>query len=99
MTFTGPAAKRLRVKIRNLIRLAPETLHVVIAAIIRVSAVRAVAEDQLELASNTTFTRRARSRCGDPTITLTDAELEDLERTEGWKIALQMTALSLRGGF
>jgi len=91
--------------VRNLIRLAPATLHVVIASRDHPSVGQSVltADDELlELGVEDlrfTMTEARLLLHGEPAVTLTDPELRKLvDRTEGWPIALQMTALSLRRG-
>jgi LuxR family maltose regulon positive regulatory protein len=90
---------------RSLIRLAPPTLHIVIASRdyprLGQSAL-AAEEDLFELGvEDLKFTpeeaQRLLSHGG--AVQLTEGEIAKLvERTEGWPIALQMTALSLRKG-
>ena len=90
---------------RSLIRLSPPTLHIVIASRdyprLGQSAL-AAEEDLFELGvDDLKFTPAEAQRLlnHDAAVQLTEGEIAKLvERTEGWPIALQMTALSLRKG-
>jgi LuxR family maltose regulon positive regulatory protein len=103
--FHRAESDSVRAFMRSLIRLAPPTLHIVIASRDYPSlgqSALAAEEDLFELGvEDLKFTPAEAQRLLDhgAPLQLTQDEIARLvERTEGWPIALQMTALSLRKG-
>jgi LuxR family maltose regulon positive regulatory protein len=103
--FHRAESDSVRTFMRSLIRLAPRSLHIVISTRDYPSlgqSALAAEEDLFELGvEDLKFTPDEAQRLLDQTaeLRLTVEEIARLvERTEGWPIALQMTALSLRKG-
>jgi LuxR family maltose regulon positive regulatory protein len=103
--FHRAESDSVRTFVRSLIRLAPPTLHIVISSRDYPSlgqSALAAEEELFELGvEDLKFTADEAQRLLDATaeLRLTPDEVARLvERTEGWPIALQMTALSLRKG-
>ncbi len=91
--------------LRTLIRLLPETVHLVIASRDRPNlayAELAAEQDLLEIGPadlRFNLEEAAMVLCSAPSMALRADDVRRLvERTEGWPIAVQMTALSLRAG-